>query len=241
MKEKKVRYGVARILSKRGACSRAFAMRACREGRVRVFGKIVLDPEAPTPLDAEISLDGNLISPTEKIYLAFYKPRGVVCTAKDECGRMSMMDFFPPSKFPHLFPIGRLDKASEGLILVTNDTLFADRLLSPSNHIEKVYRVQGEGNLTEENLKEMESGVEVSPRVFGQKSERMRAKRAEFLRKGKRRFWLEIVLEEGKNREIRRMLEKFDCKTLRLIRVKIGDEELGDLTPGKFRVLNPPK
>lgn len=230
-------YGVARVLSKRGVCSRSEAERACREGRVKLRGKTVYDPETPATEKDEISLDGASAIQEEKIYIAFHKPRGVITTASDEKGRKTVLDFF--RGFKHIAPVGRLDAASEGLLLLTNDTDFANRILEPGNsgHLEKTYHVQISGIPSEAELLQMEQGMLVPARVFGESEEFMHAKSAKILRHGEKNCWLEIVLDEGKNREIRRMCKKLGFETLRLVRIKIGPYELGDLKPGEHRLL----
>lgn len=229
------KYGVARILSKKGICSRSEAEKACKEGRVKLNGKTVFDPETPATMSSNLTLNGKTAQQEKKIYLAFNKPRGVIVTANDEKGRQNVMDFF--KDFKHIAPVGRLDAASEGLLLLTNDTDFANRILEPGNkgHLEKTYHVQISGIPNEEDLNKMKSGVTVPPRVYGGAEEFMHMKDVQILRCGEKNCWLQVTLDEGKNREIRRICKFLGFETLRLVRVKIGPYELGNLKPGEYK------
>ena len=182
------------------------------------------------------------------------KPRGYVTTASDEKGRTTVMDLFrkqyakmfPGKPVPHISPVGRLDAASEGLLLFTNDTQWADALLNPqesrgptSSAIHtKIYRVQVNGHPTAEELSQMEAGFNVPPRVFGAPEEFMHAVSAKLYSASEKNCWLEITLDEGKNREIRRMLAKLGYEVLRLVRIKFCNFELGDLKQGEIRKIN---
>lgn len=240
-------HGVARVISKRGFCSRSVAENLVREGRVSLRGKIVRDPETPAYENDEIAVDGTPVEAAQKFYFAMNKPRGIVTTASDEKGRMTVMDLFreqyaklfPGKPVPHISPVGRLDAASEGLLLFTNDTQWADALLDPrepSKHI-KIYRVQVAGKPTAADLAEMEKGFNVPPRVFGESEEFMHAERAVLHSEGEKNCWLEITLSEGKNREIRRMLAHLGYEVMRLVRIQFDKYTLGDLKPGEIRPL----
>jgi 23S rRNA pseudouridine2605 synthase len=140
---KTARHGLARTLSKLGTCSRTQATHYAREGRVTVNGRVVRDPE--TPVDAErdrIALDGREIRAAERVYLMLNKPRGYVTTASDERGRDTVYTLLDAAALPWLAPVGRLDKASEGLLLLTNDSAWAARITAPESHVEKTYHVQ---------------------------------------------------------------------------------------------------
>lgn len=226
------RFGVARILNKRGYCSRSKAEALVRSGKVLLDGRRVFDPEAPAKMDSRLSVDGELVLQAEPLYLAMHKPRGIVTTASDEKGRKTVLDLLKGMGLPHVFPVGRLDKASEGLLLLTNDTDFACRILSPGTHFEKEYHVQVSRLPTSGEMRRMQDGESVPPRIFGEKAERMHFLSVEILRRGKNGGWLDIVLDEGKNREIRRLLEVFGISVLRLVRIRVGPWALGSLKPG---------
>ena len=246
-------HGVARVISKRGFCSRSIAENLVREGRVSLRGKIVHDPDTPAYENDEIAVDGTPIEAAQKFYFAMNKPRGIVTTASDEKGRKTVMDLFreqyaklfPDKSVPHISPVGRLDAASEGLLLFTNDTQWADALLNPKDsgsgagmtpHL-KIYRVQVKGLPTADDLAKMEAGFNVAPRVFGESEEFMHAERAVLHSEGEKNCWLEITLSEGKNREIRRMLAHLGYEVMRLVRIQFDKYTLDDLKPGEIRPL----
>jgi 23S rRNA pseudouridine2605 synthase len=236
------RIGLARALSKLGCCSRSRAADLIRSGRVSLNGKIRRDPETPVSGKQDrIALDGKAVGPQDKIYLMLNKPRGVVTTASDEKGRETvygLLNVKPsgeknnlPGDAPWVAPVGRLDKASEGLLLLTNDSEWGARIAAPEAHLDKTYHVQVGTVADEEFLQALVRGVKA------QDGEVLRAKRARRLRAGQKNCWIEIVLEEGKNRQIRRMMEAMNVETLRLVRVAIGPLQLGDLAKGEYRAL----
>jgi 23S rRNA pseudouridine2605 synthase len=225
------RVGLARALSKLGYCSRSQAAELVRAGRVRLNGATQRDPEAPVHLGHhKIEVDGRVVGVAQKVYLVLNKPRGLVTTASDEKGRDTVYACLPEG-LPWVAPVGRLDKASEGLLLLTNDSEWAARIAAPEIHLEKTYHVQVDG-VTDESFPEtLVKGV----RVDG--GELLRAKSAGILRRGEKNDWLVIILDEGKNRQIRRMLEHSGIEVLRLIRVAIGPLQLGELAKGASRQL----
>jgi 23S rRNA pseudouridine2605 synthase len=231
--------GLARALSKLGYCSRSQASELIRSGRVRLNGKIRSDPETPVSEEKEqikdgIEVDGIAVHATGKIYLMLNKPRGVVTTASDEKGRDTVYNLLNSRDLegnPWLAPVGRLDKSSEGLLLLTNDSEWAARITAPETHLDKTYHVQIGKVVDDEFLREIVRGVETKS------GEMMQTKKASRLRTGQKNCWLEIVLDEGKNRQIRRMMETLDVEVLRLVRVAIGPLQLGNLAKGSHRPL----
>ena len=225
------RVGLARAISKLGYCSRSRAAELIAAGRVKCNGTIRRDPETPVRLrEDRIEIDGQLLSRSSKIYLALNKPRGIVTTAADEKGRDTVYSLLP-ANLPWLAPVGRLDKASEGLLLLTNDSEWAARITAPETHLDKTYHVQINAIADETLLQQLRNGIRATD------GEILRVKIARVLRQGEHNSWLEIVLDEGKNRHIRRMLETLKIEVLRLVRVAIGPLALGDLPKGATRLL----
>ncbi len=225
------RVTLARALSKLGYCSRTQGEELVRAGRVTVGGRVIRDTESWVDLaTAVISVDGKRVVAEKPVYLMLNKPRGLVTTRHDPEGRATVFDCLDDAGYPHLSPVGRLDKASEGLLLFTNDTEFAQALLDPETHVSKTYHVQMDRIADDAVLAAMVQGVRHD-------GELLRATKAAKLRHGERNSWVEVVLDEGRNRQIRRILEALDIECLRLVRVAIGNLALGDLEKGAVRAL----
>ena len=224
------RGGLARALSKLGHCSRSQAAVLIREGLVKLNGRVRRDPETPVDLDSDkIVVGERAVLAREFVYLVLNKPRGVVTTASDEKGRETVYAYLDKD-LPWVAPVGRLDKASEGLLLLTNDSEWAGRILAPECHVEKLYHVQIRSSDPDVVAKALSAGIR-------SEGEFLRARRVAVLRRGRSNAWLEIGLEEGKNRQIRRMVDGCGAEVLRLVRVAIGRVELGTLAKGKARRL----
>jgi 23S rRNA pseudouridine2605 synthase len=258
------RIGLARALSKLGYCSRSQAAQLIREGYVRLNEGVRFDPETPVHLTRDrILIHDCPIEASEKIYLMMNKPRGLITTAADEKGRETVYSLLKKSGFAAkgadsskgaslqvnawVAPVGRLDKASEGLLLLTNDSEWGARVAAPETHLQKTYHVQIARGADEELIAALTAGVNVagnSGAGSGEKSdekfakgETLRAREARLLRSGQKNCWLEITLTEGKNRQIRRMLAALGSDVLRLVRVAIGPLHLGKLAKGGYRPL----
>jgi 23S rRNA pseudouridine2605 synthase len=174
-----------------------------------------------------IEVDGKRVGEAEKIYLMMNKPRGIVTTASDEKGRETVYNLLPQG-LPWIAPVGRLDQASEGLLLFTNDTEWSARVTAPETHLDKTYHVQVATVADNSVLAALERGVTENNDV-------LRAKRTRKLREGEKNSWIEIILDEGKNRQIRRMFQGLGIEVTRLVRVAIGPLELGSLEKGRTR------
>lgn len=221
------------MLSKRGLCSRSEAERWIRAGRVSVRGRVVTDPESPTALEEpRIVIDGGEAQPVERMYLALNKPRGLVTTARDERGRDTVYRCLDGLDLPWVAPAGRLDQASEGLLVLSNDPAFNAALTEPRTALHKTYRVQVEGRPDAGLLARLRTG-------FSDAGEHLAAVSIEVLRQGPRNAWLEVVLDEGRNRHIRRLFATGGLPVLRLMRVAIGPLALGELAKGAVRALTP--
>ena len=225
--------GLARALSKLGFCSRSQAWELIQAGRARVNGAIRRDPEWRVDLQKDrIEVDGQAVRGEGKVYLLLNKPRGLVTTAADEQGRETVFHCLAGKELPFVSPVGRLDKASEGLLLFTNDTAWAARLTAPDSHLDKTYHVQVDCLADDELARRLQAGITVD-------GDFLAAKRARALRCGTRNSWIEIILDEGRNRHIRRLLAALGVNVLRLVRVAIGPLPLGNLAKGESRRLTP--
>jgi 23S rRNA pseudouridine2605 synthase len=226
------RHGVARAISKLGLGSRTQAARWVAEGRVRVNGKAVADAEFPVRVGVDrVEVEGLGGERAARVVVALNKPRGLVTTTSDEQGRDTVYACLRDSGLPWLAPVGRLDKASEGLLLFSNDPAWAARVSGPGGP-DKCYHVQVDSIPDAADLHALAQGVDVD-------GQRLRAKSATLLRRGEKNAWLEIVLDEGRNRQIRRLLEARGIGVLRLLRVAIGTLALGELPKGGWRELAP--
>lgn len=223
-------FGLARVLSKRGICSRSQGEKLARDGRVRVDGKVVRDPEFPIAGHERIELDGAGAESAAPVYIAMNKPRGIVVSAADERGRDTVYSLLEGAGLPWLGPVGRLDKASEGLLLLSNDTVWAAGITEPATHVAKTYHVQVEGQPDEATVAAMLEGVVDT-------GETLKATAVSLLRQGERNAWLEVTLDEGRNRHIRRLLAALGFDVRRLLRTAIGELVLGELGKGQWRHL----
>jgi 23S rRNA pseudouridine2605 synthase len=224
------RIGLARALSKLGYCSRSQAVQLIQAGRVRLNGGVRRDPETPVLLEQDrIVVDDKAIKSEQKIYLMMNKPRGLVTTASDEKGRDTVYSILAAESLPWLGPVGRLDKASEGLLLLTNDSEWGARVAAPETHLEKTYHVQINAIADEATMQSVVSGIQDEDGAI------LRAKRCRLLRSGEKNSWLEITLDEGRNRQIRRLMAALGLEVLRLVRISIGPLQLGKLVKGSYR------
>ena len=198
---------------------------------MRVNGRVVHNTELPVLQGLDrIDIDGQEREPARRVALMLNKPSGLVTTVKDERGRATVYNCFAGAALPWLAPIGRLDKASEGLLLFSNDPAWAARITDPGTGLPKTYHVQIDRLPDAALLAALERGAVSN-------GEHLKARSARCLRTGHKNAWLEIVLDEGRNRQIRRLLETLDVSALRLVRVAIGSLTLGKLAKGQWRML----
>ena len=227
------RHGIARSLSKLGVASRSIAAGWVSDGRIAVNGRVVRDPEFPVVADRDqLTLDGQPLVAAKKRYLMLNKPRGLVTTTTDEKGRDTVYRCFDGAGLSWLAPVGRLDKASEGLLLFSNDPEWAARITDPATGPDKTYHVQISAAPDAELLQRLVAGINCE-------DGRLAAKSATLIRSGEKNAWLAIVLDEGRNRHIRRLLKAHGMGVLRLIRIAIGPLQLGTLPKGQWRWLEP--
>lgn len=229
------RHGVARVISRLGLGSRTQAAQWVQAGRVRVNGQVVRDAEFPVQQGTDrVEVDERELKPAARVVLMLNKPRGLVTTRQDEQGRETVYRCFEGAALPWLAPVGRLDKASEGLLLFSNDPAWAALITAPGSGPDKTYQVQINRVPDAALLAALRQGAVHDMALLKFKSVRT-------LRVGNRNAWLEITLDEGRNRQIRRVLEAFDIAALRLVRVAIGPLKLGELPKGKWRLLSEPE
>ncbi len=220
-----------RLISKKGIASRKEASAMILEGKVKVNGQICLEPTKGFDPRVVIEIANSKIEEVKKYYLALHKPRGQVVTRLDELGRSTIYENLKNWEGPLLQAVGRLDLASEGLLLLTNDHLWADKLMNPKTHVKKIYHVQVSPIPTLESLNKLSSGILLE----GKKT---LPGHFELLRTGEKNAWISVELSEGRNRQIRKMLESQSIEVLRLIRVQIGKLKLEDLAKGQWREIN---
>ncbi|HLI34647.1 MAG TPA: pseudouridine synthase [Terriglobia bacterium] len=220
-----------RALSRFGVTSRAEARKWIEQRRLKVNGRVVRSPEVwVRPGQDTIHLDGACLKPARKIYLLLYKPKGVITSHGDPAGRRTVYDLLGDVG-QWVFPVGRLDQDTSGLLLLTNETDFADFVTSPESGVPKTYRVKLNGLLPEEALARLQAGIRMKR---GDWARPLSVRRLED--RGKY-TWLEVILTEGKNREVRRMIEAVNFKALKLVRTAIGPLTLEGLEVGAWRRL----
>jgi pseudouridine synthase len=220
-----------RLFSKLGIASRGVSQKWIREGRVRVNGQLVKDPEFWVNLSAEpadlISLDGEQISAQVKRFFLFHKPKGYITTHSDEKGRKTIFDLFPKD-FGFIHSVGRLDQATSGLLLLTNDSELSSFLTDPVNQIHRTYLVSVRGKFTEEKADQAKRGVT-------DQDELLQCEKIKIQKSSNRETHLELTLTEGKNREIRRLLKSLGHEVTRLRRIQYGPFKLKNLLPGEWK------
>jgi len=216
-----------KIIAKAGFCSRRAAEKLILDGKVSVDGKIVTELGSKANFNQKISIDGKILNlDAEKIYILLNKPRGYVSTVKDERGRRTIIDLLGENFKNRVYPVGRLDLNSEGLILLTNDGDLTNSLIHPRFEVKKTYRAKISGVLTEEKLDKLRAGVELDDGLTAP---------AEIYRLDT--DLVEITIHEGRNRQVRRMFAAIGCDVKRLKRIKFANLTLDGLKSGEFREL----
>jgi 23S rRNA pseudouridine2605 synthase len=219
-----------KILAEMGIASRRKAEEMILEGKVTVNGAVAVIGMKADPMRDHIKVGGKLlIRPEKKVYYIFNKPRGVVTTMVDPQGRPTVADFLKGIR-ERVFPVGRLDYDSEGMLLLTNDGDFAQAILHPSKKIPKTYLVKVKGAFLEEDMQRLRSGIRLDRSITAP----ARVKR---VRKTDANSWIEMTIYEGKKRQIRRMLERVGHPVIRLMRIRINGIEMGAIEPGGMRRL----
>lgn len=221
-----------RVLSKAGIGSRTEARRWVGEGRVKVNGRVEGDPNRWVDLERDrITFDDKPLEKAEPLYLLLNKPAGYLTTYRDPEGRPTIFDLLPDRE-RYLFPVGRLDLDTSGLLILTNDTAFAERMTNPDYHVPKTYQVKASRSLSEEELDRLRNGIEL-------RDGPTRPAKVMRLREPGGKTVFEITITEGRNRQVRRMVEALDAKVVSLTRTAIAGIDLGNLVSGQTRQLTP--
>ena len=219
-----------RVLSKAGIGSRTEARKWIGAKRVRVNGRVIVDPDHWVDLDRDnISFDGKPLVAERKTYVLLYKPKGYLTTYDDPQGRPTIYDLMPERE-RYLFPVGRLDLDTSGLLIMTNDTGFAERITNPDYKVSKTYLVKASRYFSDEDLDRLRNGIEL-------KDGPTKPATIKRIREAGGKTVFEITITEGRNRQVRRMVEALDAKVLKLVRVAIGSIRIGELPIGKSREL----
>jgi pseudouridine synthase len=221
-----------RVLSKAGLGSRSQARSWIHARRVKVNGRIVENPDHWITLERDkILFDDKPITAADKRYILLYKPKGYITTYGDPEKRPTVYDLIPDVD-AWVAPVGRLDLDTSGLLILTNDTAFAERMTNPDFHIPKTYQIKASTLLTDGQIERLRAGVELSDGPT-------RPAQVKRLRDSAKYTHLEMTITEGRNRQVRRMLEAVDSKVLELVRIGVGKLRIGDLPIGKWREINP--
>jgi pseudouridine synthase len=221
-----------RVLSKAGVGSRVEARSWIHAGRVKVNGRLIRNPDHWVDMERDrVQFDGKPLAPRERLYLLLYKPTGYLTTYKDPQGRATVYDLIADVG-TFLSPVGRLDLDTSGLLLMTNDNQFAERVTNPQSHVPKTYLVKASILLSDTQLDRLRDGVELDdgptrPAVVNR------------VRDSAKYTHFEITLTEGRNRQVRRMVEALGARVLKLVRVRVGGIGIGKLPIGKWRLLTP--
>ena len=218
-------------ISALGYCSRRKAEELIVKGLVKVNGNIVTELGTKVDTNDIIEVEGNTLTKQEKEYYVFNKPREVVSTTSDDKGRKTILDYFDIDT--RIYPIGRLDYDTTGIILLTNDGEFANLMMKPSSNIKKVYLAKINGILSLEEINTLKKGIKVKGVSYN--IDRIKVKKID---KAKNTSMVEITIHEGKNHEIKKIFEYFNLDVLKLTRLSYGSIELGDLPSGKYRKLS---
>jgi pseudouridine synthase len=219
-----------RVISKAGAGSRTDARKWVTAGKVKVNGRVVKDPDTWVDLERDrVVMDGKPLRKEKNVYLLLYKPTGYLTTYDDPQGRPTIYDLLAEEK-RYVFPVGRLDLDTSGLLLLTNDTVFAERVTNPDFKVPKTYLVKASRFLSDDDLDRLRNGMEL-------KDGPTRPAAVTRVREAGGKTVFEITITEGRNRQVRRMVEALEAKVLKLVRVAIGPIRIGDLPIGKAREL----
>ena len=218
------------FIAKSGYCSRRDATALIKEGKVSINGKVSLEPWTPIGEKDSVKVRGKLLSPEKNVYLVFNKPKGVTSTVEDRFASKKVVDYIP-KHFGRVYPVGRLDKESRGLMILTNDGELCYRMTHPKFGVDKEYIVTVKGRVVQDVLSRFRKGIREGDDLLRVRSAYIEKSSAE-------RSTVKVIVREGKKRHIRRLFECLDFEILDLVRVRIGSLRLGDLREGEFKVVD---
>ncbi len=220
-----------KVIARAGIASRRKAEELIAQGRVRVNGKVVTEMGTQVSVNDVVTVNGQEIGREEKVYYLLNKPKQTICSVSDDKGRPTVLDCFEGVK-ERIFPVGRLDYDTTGLLILTNDGEFANLMMHPRSHLPKTYEVAVDGVFTDDMARILSNGIVI------EEKRTLPADVAVLSRsKNKNRSVLQITIFEGRNREIRKMMEYFHCPVRRLARIRYGNLEIGNLRQGEYRKL----
>ena len=221
-----------KVIAKAGICSRRKAEELIARGRVRVNGEVVTEPGTKVSGKDTVEVNGKVLEREENVYYVLYKPKGTICSVKDDKGRPTVMDLLPADK--RIYPVGRLDYDTSGVLLVTNDGDFTNRMIHPRYHVPKTYVVNLQGMLEPEDIKRLKKGLETKDETY--QPARVKIIQKDYTRE---RMIIEQTILEGKNHQVKKMMEALGAQVRRLHRKSFGPVTADDMKPGQFRPLKP--
>ena len=221
-----------KVIAKARICSRRKAEELIARGRVRVNGEVVTEPGTKVSGKDTVEVNGKVLEREENVYYVLYKPKGTICSVKDDKGRPTVMDLLPADK--RIYPVGRLDYDTSGVLLVTNDGDFTNRMIHPRYHVPKTYVVNLQGMLEPEDIKRLKKGLETKDETY--QPARVKIIQKDYTRE---RMIIELTILEGKNHQVKKMMEALGAQVRRLHRKSFGPVTADDMKPGQFRPLKP--
>lgn len=221
-----------KVIAQAGICSRRKAEALIARGRVRVNGEVITEPGTKVSGSDTIEVNGQKLDKEEKVYYLMNKPKGTICSVSDDKDRKTVLDYLPKDR--RIYPVGRLDYDTSGILLLTNDGEFTNRMIHPRYHIPKTYTINLQGMLSPEDVQTLKSGLKTKTETY--QPARVRILQKDYTRD---RMILELTISEGKNHQVKNMMEALGCEVRRLNRKSFGPLTAEGLKPGEYRRLKP--